>query len=164
MAHATAQTRTECLSLAGETIAVQFGLVHERVYSMLLVGLDAVRHGRLSPGLLVIEDSIRSAVEAGDRVYDFTIGDHPYKLQFGATMVPLEEWQSRAHLARIRGACCAHRSCEKQSAISSRCSNAKPQRAKTALDRRVTLNQATRNAVNRALFTLQMMAPRKAGL
>ena len=92
--------RTECLSLAGEPIAVQFGLVQQGVYSMLMIGLDIARHARLSPGLLAIEDSIRSAIEAGDRVYDFTIGDHPYKLQFGAEMVPLEEW----HRARtLRG-------------------------------------------------------------
>lgn len=84
-------TRTECLSLAGEPIAVQFGLAQQGTYSMLMIGLDIARHARLSPGLLAIEDSIRSAIEAGDRIYDFTIGDHPYKLQFGAEMVPLEE-------------------------------------------------------------------------
>ena len=92
--------RTECLSLAGEPMAVQFGLAQQGVYSMLMIGLDIARHARLSPGLLAIEDSIRSAIEAGDRVYDFTIGDHPYKLQFGAEMVALEEW----HRARtLRG-------------------------------------------------------------
>lgn len=85
-------TRTESLTLAGEPIAVQFGLVRDGVYSMLMIGLDIARHARLSPGLLAIEDSIRSAIAAGDRVYDFTIGDHPYKLQFGAEMQPLEEW------------------------------------------------------------------------
>ena len=93
-------TRTECLTLAGEPIAVQFGLAQQGVYSMLMIGLDIARHARLSPGLLAIEDSIRSAIEAGDHVYDFTIGDHPYKVQFGAETVPLEEW----HRARtLRG-------------------------------------------------------------
>jgi len=93
-------TRTELLSLAGEPLAVQFGLAQQGVYSMLMIGLDIARHARLSPGLLAIEDSIRSAIEAGDHVYDFTIGDHPYKLQFGGEMVPLEEW----HRARtLRG-------------------------------------------------------------
>jgi CelD/BcsL family acetyltransferase involved in cellulose biosynthesis len=92
--------RTELLSLAGEPLAVQFGLAQQGVYSMLMIGLDIARHARLSPGLLAIEDSIRSAIEAGDHVYDFTIGDHPYKLQFGGEMVPLEEW----HRARtLRG-------------------------------------------------------------
>ena len=71
---------------------MQFGLAQRGVYSMLMIGLDIARHARLSPGLLAIEDSMRSAIEAGDHIYDFTIGDHPYKLQFGAETVPLEEW------------------------------------------------------------------------
>lgn len=91
-------TRTECLSLSGEPIAVQFGLSQGGTYSMLLIGLDIARHARLSPGLLAIEDSVRAAIEAGDRVYDFTVGDHPYKLQFGAETVPLEEWHRASTL------------------------------------------------------------------
>jgi CelD/BcsL family acetyltransferase involved in cellulose biosynthesis len=92
--------RTECLSLSGEPIAVQFGLAQDGTYSMLLIGLDIARHARLSPGLLAIEDSIRSAIGAGDRVYDFTIGDHPYKLQFGGETVPLHEWHCARTLVR----------------------------------------------------------------
>ncbi len=99
--------RTECLSLAGEPIAVQFGLVRQGVYSMLMIGLDIARHARLSPGLLAIEDSMRAAVEAGDRVYDFTIGDHPYKSDFGAETVALEEWH-RASTLRGRAAVLAN--------------------------------------------------------
>ena len=103
-------TRTERVSLAGEPIAVQFGLAQRGVYSMLMIGLDIERHARLSPGLLAIEDSIRSAIEAGDEVYDFTIGDHPYKLQFGAEMVPLDEW----HRART---CAVMRRCSRSRCV-----------------------------------------------
>ena len=85
-------TRTQCLCLDGKPVAVMFGLAQRSVYSMLMVGLDIARHGRLSPGLLAIEDSMRAAIEAGDRVYDFTIGDHPYKLRFGGKAIPLHEW------------------------------------------------------------------------
>ena len=85
-------TRTQCLCLDDEPIAVMFGLAQRGVYAMLMVGLDIARHGRLSPGLLAIEDSLRAAMEAGDRVYDFTIGDHPYKLRFGGKATPLHEW------------------------------------------------------------------------
>lgn len=83
--------RTHVLSLSGEPIAVMFGLAQRGTYSMLLLAFDA-RHGRLSPGLLAVEDSIRDAIEAGDSIYDFTIGDHPYKTQFGGEAVPLHEW------------------------------------------------------------------------
>src|SRR5262249_46760734 len=73
--------RTYRLSLSGEPVAVVFGLVHRRTFSLILVGFDIVRHRRLSLGLLAIEDTVRASIEAGDVVYDFTIGDHPYKLQ-----------------------------------------------------------------------------------
>jgi CelD/BcsL family acetyltransferase involved in cellulose biosynthesis len=75
--------RTERLSLPESRSPCSSGWRSKAVYSMLMIGLDIARHARLSPGLLAIEDSIRSAIETGDRVYDFTIGDHPYKLQFG---------------------------------------------------------------------------------
>jgi CelD/BcsL family acetyltransferase involved in cellulose biosynthesis len=95
--------RTFCLSLSGEPVAVVFGLVHRRTFSLILVGFDILRHRRLSLGLLALEDTLRAAVEAGDKVYDFTIGDHPYKLQFGAEALPLYEWHAarsvRGHLA-----------------------------------------------------------------
>jgi CelD/BcsL family acetyltransferase involved in cellulose biosynthesis len=84
--------RTQALCLAGEPIAVQFGLVRNGIYSMLMIGPDIARHKRVSPGLLAIDDAMRASFEAGDRIYDFTIGDHPYKLQFGAQAIPLYEW------------------------------------------------------------------------
>jgi CelD/BcsL family acetyltransferase involved in cellulose biosynthesis len=96
--------RTHVLSLSGEPIAVMFGLAQRSVYSMLLLAFDA-RHGRLSPGLLAVEDSIRDAIEAGDSIYDFTIGDHPYKTQFGGEPVALHEWHQartlRGHAAML---------------------------------------------------------------
>jgi CelD/BcsL family acetyltransferase involved in cellulose biosynthesis len=90
--------RTECLYLSGEPIAVQFGLTQRGVYSMLLIGPDIARHHRVSPGLLSVDASLRAAIEVEDRVYDFTIGDHPYKQQFGAESIPLYEWHRAATL------------------------------------------------------------------
>ncbi len=86
--------RTFCLYLSGEPIAVMFGVVHRRTFSLLLVGFDLVRYRRLSLGLLAIEDTLRASIEAGDSIYDFTIGDYPYKLQFGAQSMPLYEWHA----------------------------------------------------------------------
>jgi CelD/BcsL family acetyltransferase involved in cellulose biosynthesis len=92
--------RTYCLYHSGEPVAIMFGLVHARTFSLLLVGFDVIRFRRLSVGLLAIEDTIRASIEAGDTIYDFTIGDYRYKEQFGAQSVPLYEW----HVARtVRG-------------------------------------------------------------
>ncbi len=84
--------RTECLYLSGEAIAVQFGLVQRGTYSMLMLGAEIERFKRVSPGMLTVDASLRAAIEGGDQIYDFTIGDHPYKQQFGAQAIPLYEW------------------------------------------------------------------------
>src|SRR3954451_17299824 len=84
--------RTEYLAVSGETVAVQFGLVQRGTYMMLMLGADIERFGRASPGILMLEDSLRAAMEDGEQIYDFTIGDHPYKQQFGAQAMPLYEW------------------------------------------------------------------------
>jgi CelD/BcsL family acetyltransferase involved in cellulose biosynthesis len=95
--------RTFCLYVSGEPVAVMFGTVQGRRFSLLLVGFDLERYRRLSVGLLAIEDTIRASFESRDEVYDFTIGDYPFKLQFGAQSSPLFEWHvprgTRGYLA-----------------------------------------------------------------
>jgi CelD/BcsL family acetyltransferase involved in cellulose biosynthesis len=97
--------RTFCLYLSGVPVAVMFGLVHRGTFSLLLVGFDLARYRRLSLGLLAIEDTLRASIETGDTTYDFTIGDYPYKVQFGAESVPLHEWHTertvRGYLAVV---------------------------------------------------------------
>jgi CelD/BcsL family acetyltransferase involved in cellulose biosynthesis len=83
--------RTYGLWLDGTPAAVVFGLAGQQQFLLLLVGFDAERSRRLSLGLIAIEDTIVASIAAGDRIYDFTIGDHPYKLQFGAEPEPLYE-------------------------------------------------------------------------
>ena len=84
--------RTFCLYLSGEPAAVMFGIVDRATFSLILVAFDLARYRRLSIGLLAIEDTLRASFEAGDRVYDFTIGDYSYKTQFGGEATPLYEW------------------------------------------------------------------------
>jgi CelD/BcsL family acetyltransferase involved in cellulose biosynthesis len=87
----TGTARTYCLYLEGEPIAALFGLADRSAFLMLLLGADLKRFRRLSIGLLAVDESMRAAFEAGDGVYDFTVGDHPYKLQFAAETTPLYE-------------------------------------------------------------------------
>ncbi|MEA2873482.1 MAG: hypothetical protein QOH67_3458 [Hyphomicrobiales bacterium] len=92
--------RTFCLYLSGEPAAVMFGIVDRGTFSLILVGFDLERYRRLSIGLLAIEDTLRISFEAGDSIYDFTIGDYSYKTQFGGKPIPIYEW----HQARtLRG-------------------------------------------------------------
>ena len=85
--------RTYCMYLSGEPVAVMFGLVHQRTFSLVLIGFNLLKYRRLSVGLLAIEDTLRASNECGDLGYDFTIGDYPYKVQFGARSKPLYEWR-----------------------------------------------------------------------
>ena len=87
----TGTTRTYCLYLEDEPIAALFGLANRSAFLMLLLGSDLKRFRRLSIGLLAIDEAMRAAFEAGDAVYDFTVGDHPYKRQFAAETTPLYE-------------------------------------------------------------------------
>jgi len=92
--------RTCCLYLSGEPVAVAFGLVHQRTFALILLAFDVGRFKKNSLGLLATEDTIRVSLEAGETIHDFTIGDHPYKQQFGAEEVPLYEWH---HARTVRG-------------------------------------------------------------
>jgi len=87
----TGTARTYCLYLEDEPIAALFGLAGRGAFLMLLLGSDLKRFRRLSIGLLAIDESMRAAFETGDAVYDFTVGDHPYKRQFAAETTPLYE-------------------------------------------------------------------------
>jgi CelD/BcsL family acetyltransferase involved in cellulose biosynthesis len=55
-----------------------------------------------SASLLATEDAIRECINMGLSTFDFTIGDHSYKLQCGGKKSPLFEWHiprtARGHL------------------------------------------------------------------
>jgi CelD/BcsL family acetyltransferase involved in cellulose biosynthesis len=76
---------TFCLYLEDEPVSIIFGLNDGHSFSLILAAFDVRRHRGASVGLLAAEDSMRFCIEKGLSVYDFTIGDHPYKSQFGAT-------------------------------------------------------------------------------
>ena len=99
---ATGSARTCCLSVAGTPVAVLFGLVHERTFSFLLLGFDQETYPRPSLGLLIVEDGIRHFLDEGLTTFDFTVGDHPYKTEFGATVA---RCSSRIGLARRADGC-----------------------------------------------------------
>ena len=75
--------RTYAICAGGETIGHAFGLTHAGRFAYLLIGCDYDGHGRHSPGLLLYDAMIEDWMAAGGRVFDFTIGDEPFKKQFG---------------------------------------------------------------------------------
>jgi CelD/BcsL family acetyltransferase involved in cellulose biosynthesis len=83
---------TFCLYIDRRPIAVMFGPRDDRTFWLVWVAFDTTQYRKYSVGLLATEDAIRTCIQMGLSIFDFTIGDHPYKLQFGGKKYPLFEW------------------------------------------------------------------------
>lgn len=94
--------------LDGEAIGYCFGLFHRSRFHYLLIGCDYERFGRYSPGLLLYEHMISDCVAQGGEVFDFTIGDEPFKQDFGTQPMPMftlrhaASWRGMLALAAMR--------------------------------------------------------------
>jgi CelD/BcsL family acetyltransferase involved in cellulose biosynthesis len=67
----------------GDTIAAaNFGLVFRGSYNYLLAGYDDGELARFGPGSIQLLEMMRYAIEQGIKVFDFTIGDEPYKREW----------------------------------------------------------------------------------
>ncbi|MCV0397342.1 MAG: GNAT family N-acetyltransferase [Rhizobiaceae bacterium] len=75
--------RTWRLDLDGEPVGHVFGLTWRGRFHYLLIGCDYERFGRFSPGLVMYDRMMRDWAEAGGDTFDFTIGDEPFKADFG---------------------------------------------------------------------------------
>lgn len=85
-------TRTYALWLDDQVIASVLGLAHRNSsFLVILGGFDFENFKNQSIGSLMFEQVARDCIERGERMLDFTIGDEPYKLTFGAT--PATMWK-----------------------------------------------------------------------
>jgi len=88
--------RTYSIAVDGRIVAGALGLTSRRgAFMVILSGFDHGGFKNQSLGSLLFEQIARDCIERGERFLDFTIGDEPYKLTFGAAPSPM--WQvSRA--------------------------------------------------------------------
>jgi len=84
IAKATGLARTYQLSIDGRVIAGAMGLMHRGAFLVVLVGFTQTEFKNQSVGSLMLQELVRDCVARGDTALDFTIGDEPYKLIFGA--------------------------------------------------------------------------------
>jgi CelD/BcsL family acetyltransferase involved in cellulose biosynthesis len=77
------------LEANGQIIATLFGIVHEDTFTLLQLGTGGEAWSHLSPGRLVIIETMKHCVAQGIRRFDFGLGDHPFKRGFGVEEVPL---------------------------------------------------------------------------
>ncbi len=87
--------RTYTMRLDDKTIAGALGLVHRGSLLVILGGFTQTELKNQSVGSLMFQEIARDCIARGETLLDFTIGDEPYKLVFGAKPQPM--WQvSRA--------------------------------------------------------------------
>lgn len=72
----------------GEVIGTYMNFADDEAFYWYLGGFDPA-HTRLGLGKIAIGHGIRTSIEAGRRLYDFTRGDEPYKYWYGAVDRPL---------------------------------------------------------------------------
>lgn len=77
--------RTFRLTEGGRVVAVMFGLAHLRRFHYLVLACDYPAYAKYSPGLLIMDLAIEAWAAEGGTVFDFTIGDEPFKAAFGCT-------------------------------------------------------------------------------
>lgn len=78
----TGYSRTYSLEVDGSRVGVVFGVADEKRYHYLLIGCDYEKFGKFSPGFLMYDEIMRDWVNSGGDVFDFTIGDEPFKAKF----------------------------------------------------------------------------------
>lgn len=77
------------LFLDDQLVAAEFSLVHNGRLIIILGGADYDAFEKIGPGSQMLDHLLQSAVESGIRKADFSVGDEPYKKDFGATRLPL---------------------------------------------------------------------------
>ena len=90
-------SRTFVLAHEGRTVAILFGLVDGGRFRYILLACDYARYSRFSPGLLIFERAIAHWAQTGGDMFDFTIGDEPYKDEIGCAKSPLFAFATARH-------------------------------------------------------------------
>ena len=67
-----------------QIVAALLGLARGDAYVMVRISADAGQWANVSPGQLVIVKTMQSLHAEGFRVFDFSVGDYPYKRRLGA--------------------------------------------------------------------------------
>ena len=77
------------LMCGDEVVAALLGLARGRTYVMVRTSVGAERWASCSPGRLVIVQTMQMLHAEGYRLFDFSVGDYPYKRRLGARGLPL---------------------------------------------------------------------------
>jgi CelD/BcsL family acetyltransferase involved in cellulose biosynthesis len=96
--HSARLTHLSRIDVGNETAAANFGLVFRGTYIYLLAGYNDGELGQFGPGSLQLLEMFRYSIEHGLKVFDFTIGDEPYKRDWYDTEMRLYDHAAPATL------------------------------------------------------------------
>ncbi|HEY0236282.1 MAG TPA: GNAT family N-acetyltransferase [Afipia sp.] len=83
VAEETPPARGYVMTINGTIISAAFGLAYNNTFHFILSGFDFLNYRNASVGLLIIEDIIQDCIKRGETSLDLTIGNQPYKREFG---------------------------------------------------------------------------------
>jgi CelD/BcsL family acetyltransferase involved in cellulose biosynthesis len=86
------------VDVGDDVAAANFGLVFRGTYIYFLAGYNDGEVGRFGPGAFQLMEMLRYSIERGLKVFDFTIGDEPYKHDWCDAEMRLYEFVSPATL------------------------------------------------------------------
>ena len=75
----------------GRPIAFQYGFCYRGRYTREISSF-AIDMARYAPGQVLLRQSFLAAIEEGAKVFDFGIGDQPYKRRFATTINQVRTW------------------------------------------------------------------------
>ena len=87
-------TRTYRLLCGDDPVAVCLGLVDGPSFCYLLLACNYRAYAAYSPGILLLDLAMADWTADGGKIFDFTIGDEPYKRQFRCERRPMYEFIS----------------------------------------------------------------------
>ncbi len=95
-AHSSSMTHASRVDVGAKTVAANFGLMHRGRYYYILAGYDDGDLARFGPGAMQLQDVMRYAAEHNCPLFDFTIGDEPYKREWCDVEISLCDFVSPA--------------------------------------------------------------------
>jgi CelD/BcsL family acetyltransferase involved in cellulose biosynthesis len=85
--------RTYRLGSKHDPIAFVFGLVDGDCFRYILLACNYASHARHSPGRVALDRVMAAWATEGGKAFDFTIGDEPFKEDFGCTRTTMHEFR-----------------------------------------------------------------------
>jgi len=87
------------ITVGGTIVATHLGAVHRGRFYYLMPSYEAGEWGRYAVGRLLMQALVKWSIEAGLHVFDFTVGDEPFKAQWADLSVPLYDYQRGVTIA-----------------------------------------------------------------